>query len=74
MITIHFFVNDVRLKESHWPAVPRLGERIAMRDPTRTAARTFEVEEIVWDEDDENTVAHVHLLETPVSKNPAGFP
>jgi hypothetical protein len=73
MITIHFFVNGVRLKQSQWPAVPRVGERIAMRDPTGTPTRTFEVEEIVWDEDDENTVAHVHLLETPVSMNPAGF-
>jgi hypothetical protein len=74
MITIHFFVNGVHVKESQWPAVPRVGERVAIRDPTRTPAKTFEVEEIVWDEDDENTSAHVHLLETPVSKNPAGFP
>ena len=45
-----------------------------MRDPSRASTATFKVEEIVWDEDDENTVAHVHLLETPVSNNPAGVP
>jgi hypothetical protein len=61
MITIHFFADGERLREAQLPTVPRVGEMIVMKD---FFFRTFEVEDVAWDNDGEDTIARVQLVET----------
>jgi hypothetical protein len=60
MLTIWFTEGGQRLAEREWPAVPRVGENITLRDSTGI----FEVIRVNWEEREESPaglVAHVSL-------------
>ena len=60
MITVQFFADGERLEEIEMPAAPRVGETITTKSPFRT----FEVERVVYNDEDAEAVARVYLIET----------
>ena len=52
-----FYFDGTEIGEREWRYIPRIGESVLLSDP----ARSFRVEDILWDTSESDMIARIYL-------------